>query len=162
VSVINTLKTLKYDELRQRYEFIYDVICNSLDKEFENNNYCDFQNDKCIANRLGRSRKKTMGCCYPYDDVNPKVCKYLENKKCTAQCISCKLSTCGYLKERNIKFNINKFLLAKSLFSRKQLDVLRFNFFKPKELILDKLIKVNNNFVPYPIYYLFMMYSIQE
>ena len=60
----------------KRYNFIYDYICDYLNKNI--NVLCDFKNDKCIANRLGLSSHSTNGCCYYRNEV---LCHHLKNKK---------------------------------------------------------------------------------
>ena len=56
------IKAFNIKDLRKRYEFIYDYMCKYLD-----NNVCvlcDFKDNRCIANRLGKSVHNINGCCY--------------------------------------------------------------------------------------------------
>ncbi len=158
--LIKVFYALEINNLKERYEYIYDSICMELDNEFIKNNFCDFKDNKCIANRLGKAKHEEMGCCYsfrysksPFELITDvKICEYLENKSCSTSCITCKLFTCKYLREQGIKFDINKFILS-SFFTRKQIDVLTDNFFKKKEDIINKLLRVKDDKQLYCMYY---------
>lgn len=142
------MEALLIENPKDRYEFIYDSACNYLDSKFSQCNYCDFCNDKCIADRE-TSSSKLMGCCHSYElksffgipiYKNERVCEHLINKTCETKNISCKLFTCKYLKNKGIKFNPNNILYLDYFFNMKQKDIIRFNFFKTKEEIIDKLL----------------------
>ena len=129
-------------------------MCDFLDTQFSKCDFCDFKNDKCIANRNNSSKFKEMGCCHSFEYAsvfslnlleNVKICEYLKNKKCSTKNISCKLFTCGYLKKKKIKFNTRNILLLDCFFNYKQHDVIQFNFFKSKEEILEKLLEENHS-----------------
>lgn len=85
-------------------------------------------------------------------------CVYLQNRQCVAACISCKLHTCYYLKSQGVEFKINKMLLLACFFNFKQKLILKYNVFKTREAILDKLLEPN--FIPYIFYYIFALYKI--
>ncbi len=159
--VISCLKALYIKEKEERYRFIYDIVCADLDKKFEQCQFCDFKNDKCIANRTHKIDFEQMGCCHSFELnslfstkllKNIKVCKYLKDKKCTTQNISCKLFTCGYLRKKKIRFDSHKILLLDCFFSYRQHDIIRYNFFKSKEEIIKKLMEENHECY---IWYLF-------
>lgn len=165
--LINSLKALFIDDIKQQYEYIYDTVCNYLDFKFKQNNFCDFKNDKCIANRLNISAHPNMGCCYSFVyagffDIqlikNIRICQHLDFKNCKAKCISCKLFTCKYLKRKNIIFNSHNILLLDCFFNKKQHLILESNFFKTREEIIQKLLEKNNS--PYFWYYLKRKYMI--
>ena len=104
--ILNSIIALQFNSKREQYEYIYDTICDELDETFSQNNYCDFKNDKCIANREKVSTKDIMGCCYSFkytalgNITDRHLCKYLNNKKCSTKCLTCKLYTCKYLKDK--------------------------------------------------------------
>lgn len=165
--ITNSLKALFIDDTKQQYEYIYDTVCNYLDFKFKQNNFCDFKNDKCIANRLNISAHPDMGCCYSFIyanfwDIklikNIKLCEHLNCKQCNTKCIACKLFTCKYLKKKNIIFNSHNILLLDCFFSNKQHLILESNFFKTREEIIQKLLEKNNS--PYFWYYLKREYMI--
>lgn len=139
---------LKFKSFKQIYSYIYDSICDDLDKKFEQNNYCDFKNDKCIAQRTVKTAHKTMGCCYMHTyskimsmPISLGLCKYLQDKKCSKKCITCKFFTCKYLKKKGIVFRLEDYEIFKYFFNRKQKRIINESFFKTKEEIIDLLIK---------------------
>jgi len=132
---------------KKQYEMIYDKVCDYLDNQFYMQNLCDFHNDKC-GEKINTT--SLVGCCRPYKNkligpllpssINRVVaCKYLENKKCTAKCISCKLFTCDYLREKGIRFRIKDFELLKD-FNVVQKYIIKYSVFTPKEKIIQKLL----------------------
>ena len=166
--VIPALKALSIDNRKKRYTFLYDVSFNSLDLLWNKQNPCKFCNDICIASRNHQSNHVENGCCYSFQySRNPlkfieniQVCQYLGNdKKCKTQNLSCKCFVCNYLKRNHIfDINMNDFLLIQVFFNYKQRLILKYNFFKSKEEILEKLLEENN--YPTFIYYLRNMYRI--
>ena len=128
---------MKIDSIKARYSLVYDEVCNYLDKDFLSNQYCDFQNNKCIAQRKHKlypiSRKD--GCCF----MEFRKCPNLENGRCTVQCIGCKLFSCKFLTKRGIGYWADEIVLLKAFFTREQRNYLVFNFYKTKEKILDKV-----------------------
>ena len=168
--ILNALRVVLLPTKKRQNEFIYDTVCTYLDNEFKRCNICDFKNNQCVANRVGGCGKHTtMGCCYSFDYArlyeprlvkNEKLCKYMKNKSCSTQNISCKLFTCAYLKEKNIKFDTHKILLLDCFFNRKQHEVIRSNFFRNREEILDKLLEKNHD--TYLWFYIFRKYAIKN
>ena len=66
---------------------------------------------------------------------------------------------CKYIKEKtSFNINIKDLLLFETFFNKKQKLILRFNFFKSREEIIDKLIEKNNSF--YLLYRLRMKFLI--
>lgn len=148
----SSFKALLLNNITGKYEYIYDTVCEYLDNEFSKNNFCDFQNDSCIANRKKCSSHSSMGCCYSFQYSkfweptfikNVKICQHLNCKTCNTKCISCKLYTCKYLKDKNIQFNINNILLLDCFFNKKQHLILKYNFFAKREEIIKKLLEKN-------------------
>lgn len=136
-SIINT------HSLRERYSKIYDNICGFLDNEFKEYNYCDFKNNKCIAQRDKDMSKYTLseenGCCYIPE--TKAQCNKLNLGKCEIKCCACKLIVCKYLKKYGIEYYVHDNLELNSFFSPIQKPVLVWNFFTPKEVIISKLLK---------------------
>ena len=167
----SALKALLIADKRERYNFVYDEAFLQLNKIWSKNNPCNFCDNRCIASRKHHAAHETDGCCYSFEySKNPSsfsflknihTCKYLGNDKhCLTQNISCKLFVCKYLK-KNSNFNIdyyNNCLLLNSFFSKKQALILKYNFFRTREEIIDKLLEKNN--LPYVLYYLFDSYRI--
>lgn len=122
---------------KERYIYIYDTVCSYLDKRIATN-YCEFKNDQCIRDRLKGNNHKN-GCC---ECKGRGKCQYLINSVCTMKsCMACKLFTCKTLRERGIVEHINDYVLIKYFFTSKQKDILRFSYWTPKEIVIDRLIK---------------------
>jgi len=135
---ITIMHAINIKDKYKRFEYIYDTVCNYLDERIINENYCEFVNDECIRDRLKGNNHKN-GCC---ECKGRGKCKYLINSLCTEKsCIACKLFTCKILREKGIKHDLNDFVLTKYFFTGKQKDILRFSYWTPKKIILDRLIK---------------------
>lgn len=140
--IIFSIEAILYDNIKSRYEYIYNKICEYLDNDFIKNNYCDFKDDVCIAKRTQTNENKvTMGCCHRFKHGlifgKLNVCKYLENKRCSAQCITCKLFTCNCIK---VKYNINDMILIYGFFNTIQKFIIKTSFFTKKEIIIKRLL----------------------
>lgn len=162
--ICTTFKALLSNSKKKQYEIIYDYVCTYLDNEFTCKNICGFSNNICAASRAGLTQYKINGCCYTIEYgpggiiLDHKPCKYLVDKHCVASCISCKLHTCYFLKMKNIEYKIKNILLLNCFFSHKQWFVLKYNVFKTKEEILEKLLHVK--FIPSIFYYPLSLYKI--
>lgn len=170
-------EALKIEDKRQRYEHVYDALCDYLDKQFRENNYCEFQDDKCVAIREGivdrftqeagkKTGKHNVGCCHSYNlglglgikDIKP--CKHLGDKQCNTKCISCKLYSCKYLRNKGVKFSIYNFPELKKIFNNNQIEVLECNPFNLREDIIDRLVKVSRSRMPNFLFWLLNKASI--
>ena len=125
-------------DLKKRYNLIYDYMCEYLD-----NNvciYCDFKNNKCISNRLGKSKNKENGCCHFRKEG---LCTLLKNKKCTNPNISCKLFICEYIEKEKLGFKSipKNYLLLDYFFNKKQKEIIQRSFKIKKEETISKLLK---------------------
>lgn len=128
----------------ERYNYIYDTVCNYLDNVFYKKNVCDFKNNKCGEKRVCSS---VVGCCrhYKYKLLGPLYpkwveCEHLTNEyKCGAKCISCKLYTCDYLKRKGIEFKIKDILLLNVFFRPLQKYFIKYCVYTPKEKIIKRL-----------------------
>ena len=140
------LRSVSFDNLYDRYSLVYDYICDELDKKFRDNSICQFENDRCIANRKFYNKDKIMGCCYSFkyngiqfSDI--KLCEHLKENGCEVKCLGCKLFTCDYLKKHGIRFSLENMSVAKAIFSKRQREILRTTFFVEKAKVLMELVK---------------------
>ncbi|MBQ8891386.1 MAG: hypothetical protein IJ068_00775 [Bacilli bacterium] len=131
------MKAINIKDKSERFNYIYDMICSVLDLKIKEENYCEFKDNICIRDRENQCDHRN-GCC----ECNGRgLCQYLVNGKCQINCISCKLFTCKFLENRGIKQNINDHVLVKYFFSHKQIDILKYSFWTPKEVIIERLLK---------------------
>lgn len=168
--ILVALKAISISDTKSKYEYLYNSIFESLDIIWNANNPCKFCNNICIATSHNKRRQRENGCCYsftyskkPFKFIeNEHLCEYLsENKKCTTQNISCKLFVCPYLKKAKLfNIDIKNFLLIQAFFNRKQQLILKYNYFKSKEEIINKLLEKNNNSLL--LYYLLSKYRIDR
>lgn len=146
---ILAINAIFYNTKYERYNYIYDEVCDYLDSYFYGKNLCDFKDNKC-----GEKRNTTSltGCCHhfkykklgPYLPNNKLVlCEYLnkENYTCDAKCLPCKLFTCHYLEKKGIKFRIKEILLLDVFFNPLQKYFIKYQVFTPKEKIIKLLRK---------------------
>ena len=132
-----------YDK-KDKYEKLYDSICDYLDDRVVKTNACGFKDDKCIAKR---DTNCTMGCCHHYKnklfgvlyEKELNLCEYQKDKKCSAKCITCKMYMCDTLKKKGYNFNTRNVILIKRYFNPLQKIVLTTSFFTPKDKILRRI-----------------------
>ena len=129
---------LNEKNLEKKYSYIIDYITNYLNADMKKNNYCDFKDGKCIANRLGKSVHNENGCCYIYKEG---LCKHLKNNGCSINCLSCKLFMCSYIEKKYKNIKLKKIFPINKVFNRKQIFILEKSFFKDKKEIIDLLLK---------------------
>ena len=123
----------------ERYNYIYDIACNYLDKKFKDNNFCNFKDNKCISVREKSHCKESLnGCCY---GTKRGICKNFKNGKCTINSISCKLFTCRYLRKNKIKIKVNDIPILKYFFNNRQKYIIDTSIFKDKDEIINLLLK---------------------
>jgi hypothetical protein len=117
----------------KRYSYIYDVVCDELDRRFKELNLCDFKDNKCIRKRelIGRYEDSTLcyGCCY----TKGRPCPYLKNSKCTIKSIGCKFFTCNRLREEGIVYRPNEFLLIKKFFNMIDVYIIENHIYTSKK-----------------------------
>lgn len=132
----------------ERYNYIYDEVCDYLDGFFYGKNLCDFKNNKCGEKR---NTSSNIGCCHHYKNkiLGPLLsnnlipCEYLkEDHSCGAKCIGCKLFTCDYLEKKGIKFNIKDIFLLDVFFNPLQKYFIKTMVFTPKSKIINRLLKL--------------------
>lgn len=145
IEFISAINAILYDNKFQRYNYIYDTVCDYLDNFFYGKNLCDFKENQCGEKRGTTSR---IGCCHhfkvkwlgPFTKLVP--CEHLkEDYTCGAKCIGCKLFTCDYLEKKGVKFRIKDILLLDTFFNPVQKYFIKFMVFTPKEKIIKRLMR---------------------
>lgn len=131
---------MNYEE---RINYIYDYMCDYLDREFNEFNLCDFNDNKCISRRdlecSGCKNPITYGCCY----TKGRICPNLINNNCSIKCLPCKLFTCRYLEKRGIKYRPWNYLMIRLFLSYNQMNILDSYLYTSKDIIMNKLLKRN-------------------
>ena len=140
---ILALNAILCDTRYERYNYIYDTVCDYLDKFFYGKNLCDFKNNKCGEKQ---NTSSTTGCCHHFKNkwLGPisklVLCEYLKDDyTCGAECISCKLFTCDYLEKKGVKFKIKDILLLNVFFNPIQKYFIKYMVFTPKDKIIKRL-----------------------
>ena len=123
----------------KKYSFIYDTVCDYIDKKYLECNYCDFKDDVCVFFRNHPKIMHKDGCCY--SDARGGLCENLKNHRCQIKSISCKLYSCEYLRNKKVYFKIKDIPLLKYFFNLKQKYILKYSFFKPKSYVMYKLME---------------------
>ncbi len=161
--LIMLAEVINLQDIKKRYEYIYDVVCDYLDEQFQKNNYCQFVNDVCVSGQYRNSQYKEFGCCYIYprqnwmaklakkfmknqgvlllDVTSPTICPHLSGKDCRIKALSCKLFTCRYLQKKGVSFAIDDFWLLKKFFNKRQKTILQYSFYHDKEKVINQLLK---------------------
>ena len=128
---------ISINDIKTRNEKIYNEVYNDLQENFVSNHYCDFQNNKCVAQRHFTTYpiNSKNGCCFT--QIRP--CPNLKNGSCMVECLACRLFSCPYLSKRGITYYAKDFILLKAFFTKKQRHHLVFDFYISKYRVLDKL-----------------------
>ncbi|MCI9063650.1 MAG: hypothetical protein HFJ17_03510 [Clostridia bacterium] len=137
------INAIFYKNRFDRYNYIYDTVCDYLDNYFYGKNLCDFKENKCGEKR---NTSSTIGCCrhYKFKLLGPLSrfipCEHLkEDHTCGAKCISCKLFTCDYLKSKGVEFKIKDILLLNVFFNPLQKYFIKYMVYTPKDKIIKRL-----------------------
>lgn len=129
-----------FNNVVDKYNYIYDTVCDFLDSKYIGCNYCDFKDDVCKYFREIDPNHK-MGCCY--SDKRGGLCPNLKKDgSCKIRSISCKLYACPMLRDKKLYFKINDIPLLKYNFNLRQKWWIKQSFFQTKE---DTLIKLYEN-----------------
>ncbi len=126
-------------DTKKRYSYIYDTVCDYIDKQYLDCNYCDFKDDVCIYFREKGETNHKNGCCYA--DFRDGICEHFENKSCNIKSISCKLYSCPLLRDNGINFKMRDIPIIKYFFSIRQKYYIKYSFFKPKVYVMNKLME---------------------
>lgn len=135
----NIEKAINIKDISKRYSYIYDTVCDYIDKKYLECNYCDFKDNMCIFFRNNPNIAHENGCCY--SDARGGLCENLVNNKCNIKSISCKLYSCEYLRKRKVNFRMKNIPLIKYFFNIKQKYFIKYSFFKPKSYVMYKLVE---------------------
>lgn len=171
--ILKAFEAMYIEDERSKIVFLYNTVFDELDEIWKNINPCGFRNNKCLGIDHNQSPGTIDGCCYSFDypknpfsmhfTENVEKCKYFDkkSKKCSTKNISCKIFVCPYVK-RTTSFDINMsdFLLVESFFNKKQKLILKYNYFRTEDEIIDKLLAKNH--IPYFIYYWANCYRISK
>ena len=130
---------LNEQDIEEKYSLIYDYIYDYAKRQFIDNNYCDFKDGTCIANRLGKSIHLDNGCCYQY---KKGLCNYLSQNGCAIKCLPCQLYMCKYLEDKFKKLKIEKIFPIKKVFNLRQQGILKNSYFKDKGEVIKKLLEL--------------------
>ena len=138
-------KVLKKKDIKERYSYLYDLLCNYLDNEFKEQNICDFnwgiwKKRQYLKDNNIKKDTYINGCCYSY--LDKKNCDHLnKDGTCNVKCLGCKLFTCNYLKKQGYKYKLKNIYLSKYFFNFWQRNFIEYTFRKPKEYVLKGILK---------------------
>ena len=137
------IEIVKINNTKEKYSVIYDDICDDLNKNIVDNEYCDFKNNKCIAQRKNKfyPPRRKNGCC----SMQIRQCPNLINGKCMVECIACKLFSCSYLSKKGIGYLGREIIFLQAFFNREQRKHFVFEFYQSKENVLDKVYRDRTN-----------------
>lgn len=169
--IIQVFKAIFIKDLKERFNFIYNIAMNEAEKFVKENNHCDFQNNICINYRENKKYKKyenrPNGCCsanfrlsvFLARPIHIHECEHLQNGKCKEENLACKIFFCNYLKKKfKLEYSVNNIMILKSLLNKKQLLILEHNFFIKKDVLIEHLLKKDN--LPFFLYNFFSKYSL--
>ena len=140
--LIKFTRALNMDK-NERYEYIYDTVCKDMDEMFSKYGFCNFKENKCVAQRHKTlfhryPVPKTDGCCF-------KVVRKCEHNNkdgtCKVKCLPCKLFTCPYLGKLHIGIRASELLLMRAFLNNKQKRVSIYKFYNSKEFLLERIKK---------------------
>lgn len=121
----------------ERLNFVYDLVCEKMERDISRYGYCLFEsNNKCIAQRDNAKwpENEINGCCFEIG--KKRECQYLGDKKCKIKCVSCRVFTCKYLKDRGVDFDVRRNILVRYNLNILQRAEFVWNFFETKDQII--------------------------
>lgn len=144
-SIESALHALTIKNRKDRLNFVYKKAAMYLDKEIVEKNLCGFHDDKCIVKK---DTPCTMGCCHHYPHKRTgifrneklQLCEYQIDKKCTANCITCKMYMCPEMEKKGYKYNVFNVPLINCFFNILQKLILSVSFFTTEEKIMKIMI----------------------
>lgn len=137
---LSAIKAFNIKSPKKRISYIYDYLCNYIDEDMKKNNYCEFENGTCIANRLGYSIHSKNGCCYIRKQG---LCKHLTCNGCINPNISCKMYMCSYLnKVKKISnYDTKKIYLTSCFFNNMDHNFFKRHYFITKKEFINKYLE---------------------
>ena len=130
--------------LKKRYSKLYDMICDYLDKEFQDKNICGFKDNLCSRRRDMIEKgiiKDTYinGCCHGYKENAD--CEHLGKKGCTIKNIACKMFVCPYLRKKGVHYSFKDIYFVKYFFNTRQKFYMKHTFFVDKSVVLEGILE---------------------
>jgi len=61
--ILISINAILQCNIKQRYNYLYDKICEYLDYQFRNKNLCGFENNKCVPRK---HIDRITGCCHHF------------------------------------------------------------------------------------------------
>ena len=122
-----------------RVSKLYDYVYDYLKEDFIANNYCDFIDNKCIAQRHIRMYPWHIknGCCY-----NEFFrCKHFNKANCDAKCMACTLFSCPFLSKMHITYYGREILLFSAFLTQNQMKHMIYDFYKTKNEVVKAVLK---------------------
>ncbi len=136
---IQTIHAINLKNIKEKYSYIYDTVCDYLDNEFVQKNICGFEDNICQSvKHESHCKESKNGCCY---GRNRGLCLNFKDNKCSIKSISCKLFTCRYLKKNKVKYKINDIFLLRYFFNNVQKFIIDTSIFKDKDEMINLLLK---------------------
>ena len=136
---------LEKTDKKERYSYLYDLICDYLDQEFQEKNICGFCHDLCKRRRDMMERninKDTYINVFCHSYLKNADCPHLKKGGgCAIKNIGCKTFTCFYLKKRGIRYSLNKIYLARYFFNPRQKFYMENTFFVDKPVVMEGIMK---------------------
>ena len=135
---------LEHKDKKERYSYLYDLICDYLDQEFRSKNICGFSNNLCRrrCDMMERNIKKDTylnGCCHSYSEG--KDCEHLTSNGCGIKNIACKTYTCFYLRKRGYRYTLDNIYLSRYFFNRRQKFYIENTHFVDKSVIMKGILE---------------------
>jgi hypothetical protein len=123
-------KAFNLKRKKERLAYIYDRTYDFIANNYVETNFCEFENDQCISQRIKNCKNKN-GCC--------GECKYLKNKRCSINALSCKLYFCSYINKKKKAIKIKDISFANCFFTIKQKIIVSLSVFQSREKMLEIL-----------------------
>ena len=139
-TILKIFKAINIKDTYERYNYIYDEVCDYLDKKIIEYNLCDFDENSVCKYYREYDNTHYNGCCYREDRG---LCKYFdeEEKRCVDKGISCKFYLCPAIRKTGFVFRQKDIPLIRYFFNIKQKFIIRYSILKPKLYVLYKLME---------------------
>ncbi len=136
----NLIKAYMIKDDYERYSYIYDIVCDELDRRFKLLNLCDFKSNICVRKRelIGKQDNSILcyGCCY----TRGRACPNLKDGKCMVRNIACKFFTCNFLIKQGIQYRPKEFLLIKVFYNTRAIRIAENELFLSKKDMINLML----------------------